>query len=91
MTEKDMDKMLQVLSASISGDILIKKTVGGEIEVQTDLHPVFSLFLIVNVMGMEIDRACSDEAGDLCLDREKIPEIVQTLADQITLSLTKGE
>ena len=58
---------------------------------QTDLHPVFSLFLIVNVMGMEINRACSDEAGDLCLDREKIPEIVQTLADQITLSLTKGE
>ena len=91
MTEKDMDKMLQVLSASISGDILIKKTVGGEIEVQTDLHPVFSLFLIVNVMGMEIDRACSDEAGDLCLDREKIPEIVQSLADQITLELTKGE
>ena len=91
MTEKDMDKMLQVLSASISGDILIKKTVGGEIEVQTDLHPVFSLFLIVNVMRMEIDTACSDEAGDLCLDREKIPEIVQTLADQITLSLTKGE
>ena len=91
MTEKDMDKMLQVLSASISGDILIKKTVGGEIEVQTDLHPVFSLFLIVNVMGMEINRACSDEAGDLCLDREKIPEIVQSLADQITLELTKGE
>lgn len=51
----------------------------------------FPSFLIVNVMGMEIDRACSDEAGDLCLDREKIPEIVQTLADQITLSLTKGE
>ena len=91
MTEKDMDKMLQVLSASISGYILIKKTVGGEIEVQTDLHPVFSLFLIVNAMGMEIARSCSDEAGELCLDREKIPEIVQTLADQITLSLTKGE
>ena len=91
MTEKNMDKMLEVLSASISGDILIKKTVGGEIEVQTDLHPVFSLFLIVNVMGMEIDRACSDEAGDLRLDREKIPEIVQSLADQITLELTKGE
>ena len=91
MTEKNMDKMLEVLSASISGNIMIRKTVGGEIEVQTDLHPIFSLFLIVNVMGMEIDRACSDEAGDLCLDREKIPEIVQSLADQITLELTKGE
>lgn len=91
MTEKNMDKMLEILSASISGNIMIRKTVGGEIEVQTDLHPVFSLFLIVNVMGMEINRACSDEAGDLCLDREKNPEIVQSLADQITLELTKGE
>lgn len=91
MTEKNMDKMLEILSASISENIMIRKTVGGEIEVQTDLHPVFSLFLIVNVMGMEINRACSDEAGDLCLDREKIPEIVQSLADQITLELTKGE
>ena len=91
MTEKNMDKMMEILSASISGNIMIRKTVGGEIEVQTDLHPVFSLFLIVNVMGMEINRACSDEAGDLCLDREKIPEIVQSLADQITLELTKGE
>ena len=58
---------------------------------QTDLHPVFSLFLVVNAMVTEINRACSDEAGDLCLDREKIPEIVQSLADQITLELTKGE
>lgn len=84
MDENQMNAVLNAIGTLLKGTVTISKDVGGETTVETELHPIMALFLVVNAMAHLIEQAGhTNDALQLDLSPDSVRSLMHSLADGI--------